>query len=55
MLPIKKALIGDLAHSGVIGTNVLPVVGCPPASSALSDIESSRGCPRLVARYYGLG
>jgi hypothetical protein len=41
MLPSGKALIGILAHTGVIGTNVLPTVGCQPTSSALPDIESS--------------
>ena len=41
MLPVGKALIGYLAHSGVIGSNVLLVVGRQPISSALPDIESS--------------
>ena len=61
MLPSRKALIGVLARSGVIGSNVLSAVECPLASSALPDIESSgvrvyAGVfrPRLAARYYGL-
>ena len=41
MLPIRKALISDLAHAGVIGANVLPAVECSPVSSVLPDIESS--------------
>ena len=41
MLPVGKALIGYLAHSGVIGPNVLSAVGRQPTSSALPDIESS--------------
>ena len=41
MLPIGAALIGSLAHSGVIGSDILSAVECPPTSSALPDIESS--------------
>ena len=41
MLPIAKALIGNLALTGVIGPDVLSVVECSFASSALADIESS--------------
>ena len=35
MLPIGSALIGDLIHSDVIGTDILSVVGYQPTSSAL--------------------
>ena len=41
MLPISEALISDLAHSGVIGADVLSAVEYPPVSSVLPDIESS--------------
>ena len=35
MLPVGTALIGRLAHSGIIGTDILSVVGCQPTGSAL--------------------
>lgn len=41
MLPIRQALISCLAHTGVIGTDVLSAVECPLVSSVLPDIESS--------------
>ena len=55
MLPIGTALIGSLAHAGVIGTDILSAVGCQPTSSALPDIESSgffvyAGCHQPPAR-----
>jgi len=37
MLPSGAALIGFLAQSGVIGSNIRSAVGCPPTSSALRD------------------
>ena len=49
MLPIREALIGHLAHTGVIGANVLSVVECPLASSVLPDIESSGVLPARCA------
>jgi len=42
MLPIAEALTGRLAHSGVIGSDILSVVERPFTSSVLPDIESSR-------------
>jgi len=36
---MEKALIGNLAHSGVVGSDVLSAVGCPPTGSALPGIE----------------
>ena len=41
MLPTREALISHLAHSGVIGADVLSVVERSPVSSALPDIKSS--------------
>ena len=41
MLPVSKALIGNLTLSGVIGPNILSAVECSFASSALPDIKSS--------------
>jgi len=41
MLPIRTALTGCLAHPGVIGSGVLPAVGCSLVGSALPGIESS--------------
>ena len=41
MLPIRTALIGGLAHTGVIGPSILPAVERPLASSVLPDIEAS--------------
>jgi hypothetical protein len=41
MLPIGKALAGNLAHTGVIGASILSAVERSPASSVLPDIESS--------------
>ena len=49
MLPNAKALIGSLAHAGVIGPDVLSVVGCPPTGSALPVIESSGESPARPA------
>jgi hypothetical protein len=49
MLPVGKALISCLAHSGVIGSDVLSAVGCQPTSSALPDIESSGVFPARCA------
>ena len=43
MLPVSKALIGNLTLSGVIGPNVLSAVECSFASSTLPGIESSGG------------
>jgi hypothetical protein len=37
MLPIGLALTGFLARSGVIGSDILSVVGCQPTSSALHE------------------
>ena len=37
MLPIRTALTGFLARSGVIGSDIRSAVGCPPTSSALRD------------------
>ena len=37
MLPIRTALTGFLARSGVIGSDIRSAVGCPPTSSALHD------------------
>ena len=50
MLPIGTALIGNLAHSGITGSDVLSAVECQLIGSAL---RSSR-FPGL-RRYYGLG
>ena len=41
MLPDEEALTGRLAHSGVIGTSILPAVERPLTSSALPGIEAS--------------
>ena len=41
MLPIREALTGSLAHTGVIGTDILPVVERSPVSLVLPDIETS--------------
>ncbi len=41
MLPIRAALTGRLTHTGVIGTDILPVVERSPVSLVLPDIESS--------------
>ena len=41
MLPIRTALIGGLARTGVIGTDIRPAVERSPVSSVLPDIESS--------------
>ena len=41
MLPIREALISDLAPAGIIGADVLSAVECSPVSSVLPDIESS--------------
>ena len=41
MLPSGTTRIGDLARSGVIGSDGLSVVGCQPTSSALCQIETS--------------
>jgi hypothetical protein len=40
-LPSAEALTGNLAHTGVIGTDIRPVVERPLASSVLPDVESS--------------
>ena len=40
MLPIGSALTGFLAQSGVIGSDILSVVGCQPTSSALHQTSS---------------
>ena len=42
MLPIGSALTGILAHSGVIGSDILSVVGCQPTSSALHARQDFR-------------
>ena len=49
MLPIREALISRLAHSGVIGADVLSAVERSPVSSALPDIESSGVFPARCA------
>ena len=41
MLPIEEARTGRLAHTGVIGTSILPAVERSLASLVLPDIESS--------------
>ena len=56
--PIGAALISNLTRSGVIGSDILSVVGCQPARSALHPSSSvpvssfQRVCahPRLVVR-----
>ena len=42
MLPIGSALIGHLARSGVIGSDILSAVGCQPTSSALHARQDFR-------------
>ena len=58
MLPIRTALIGGLARTGVIGTDIRPAVERSPVSSVLPDIESSgvppARCPVLRPRLTSL-